>query len=119
MTMRSFYRSVMTTRPVLAFSFAFLANVVWDDVFGALYFRRAFPDANLLLVAIFWLVPFTAYLAVLYQMGVFVRGQRVVRAIALCVVSFIAAHLALGVAEALAAIVSLLLHGVPKPNEQR
>ena len=105
----------MATRPALAFSLVFLANVVWDDVLGLLLFKHAFPDKDLLLFVIFWLLPFVAYLAVLYKTGVFVRGQRVLRAATLCVVSFIAAHLALGFAEVLGAVVSIILHGVPKP----
>jgi hypothetical protein len=100
----------MTARATNVFPLAFAANVAWDDLLGILWFKMRHSPTDIYLFAVFWLLPLIAYLIVLYQTAELLRWPRVLRAIALCGVSFIATLGAVWVAAALAAIVWFILH---------
>ena len=90
-----------------------VANLVWD--FGLLcgMSRLLAPGSAgmaYLSFPVFWLLPFIGYLVVLYRKAVFVRWQRILRALVLCAVSFAATQIAVIIAAPLASLVAYGAH---------
>ena len=90
-----------------------VANLAWDFALLCGMSRLLAPGGpamTYLAFPLFWLVPFAAYLVVLYRKAVLARWQRILRAVVLCGISFGATQIAVVGAAPLASFVAYGLH---------